>query len=340
MLNLAYYIGLNLYMIIFMVIAIATAKRTSSWIWYSIGAIIQLIALYGGHLNNNNSALDWIIYFILLLVTASIVVTRSHKKEEQEIQEQENIKINEEETNQPETTVFHNDQFSLSWAKETPQKNSMSEIAYTPHNQKKPADDATNSTPTVKSVTHNAHTIPTRTKDNKSSNNRISMVVIAILATIVFSLAALLILKIVQYNSKYNATGVSDILTVGVSADFPPYEYIDDSGDLAGVEIEMLTAISDELGLQVHFVDIPFENLFTAMENGQVDCIVGGMEYTSQRQQIANVSNTMFTDKDEFNSVIYIEKSNVDLQTAINNAILKFQKDGTFDAILDKYDVK
>lgn len=64
-----------------MVIAIATAKRASSWIWYSIGAIIQLISLYGGHLNNNNSYLDWIIYFVLLLITASIILIRSHKKE-------------------------------------------------------------------------------------------------------------------------------------------------------------------------------------------------------------------------------------------------------------------
>ncbi len=142
------------------------------------------------------------------------------------------------------------------------------------------------------------------------------------------------------YNETVIPTINAGVLAVGVSADFPPYEYIDNSGEFAGAEVEMLIAIANELGLKVQFSNIPFEELFFAMIDGQVDCIMGGMEYTSYRQQIANVSNSMFTDQDQFNSVIYIEKSNIDLQMAINNAIYKFQKDGSFDSILKKYGIK
>mgnify|MGYP002868727743 CR=1 FL=1 len=40
-------------------------------------------------------------------------------------------------------------------------------------------------------------------------------------------------------------------LTVSTSPDFPPYEYLDDSGTPVGIEMEILTLIADKVGLEL-----------------------------------------------------------------------------------------
>ncbi|MBQ7125231.1 MAG: hypothetical protein IJO00_02595 [Clostridia bacterium] len=76
-------IGYFLIMIIFMVIAIVTAKGKGAWIWYAIGAILQLLSLSGNQkvaaVNGTDTTMHWIVYFALLIITAVIVVKRYNK---------------------------------------------------------------------------------------------------------------------------------------------------------------------------------------------------------------------------------------------------------------------
>lgn len=78
--DLMSYIGYFLIMIIFMIIAIVTAKGKGAWIWYAIGAVLQLLSLFGNQkaaaANGTDATMHWIIYFVLLAVTAILIVTR------------------------------------------------------------------------------------------------------------------------------------------------------------------------------------------------------------------------------------------------------------------------
>lgn len=72
-------IGYFLIMTIFMVVAIVTAKSKTAWIWYGIGAVLQLISLIGNQLaavSGIDMKLYWIVYFCLLMVTAAFIVDR------------------------------------------------------------------------------------------------------------------------------------------------------------------------------------------------------------------------------------------------------------------------
>ena len=83
--DLAESLGFSLVMIIFMIIATAFAKLSSkkAWIFYSIGAVLQLVSLSGNEelakANGADTTLDWIVYFVLLLITAVIVIKRYNK---------------------------------------------------------------------------------------------------------------------------------------------------------------------------------------------------------------------------------------------------------------------
>lgn len=77
------YLGYFLIMIIFMVIAIMSAKSKAAWVWYVIGAVVQLLSLAGNqkvaNVNGTNTTLHWIVYFGLLIISAILVVKRYNK---------------------------------------------------------------------------------------------------------------------------------------------------------------------------------------------------------------------------------------------------------------------
>lgn len=81
-------LGYFLIMIILMVIAIATAKSKSAWIWYVIGAILQLLALSGNqkvaNIDGTDMTMYWVVYIGLLVVTA-ILIVRIYNKEESKV---------------------------------------------------------------------------------------------------------------------------------------------------------------------------------------------------------------------------------------------------------------
>ena len=76
-------IGYFLIMIIFMIIAIVTAKSKGAWIWYAIGVVLQLLSLSGNQktavMNGTDTTMHWVIYFALLIITAILIVKRYNK---------------------------------------------------------------------------------------------------------------------------------------------------------------------------------------------------------------------------------------------------------------------
>ena len=132
-----------------------------------------------------------------------------------------------------------------------------------------------------------------------------------------------------------------DTLTVGVCADWIPYEYINDDGEFVGIEIDKISLVAKELNLQVKFINMPFEELFSAVLNNSVDCVIG-MEYSVYRADSANCS-IIFTEfektenTDYFYTVVYTNIRNDSLNDKINSAIKKFTLDGSFEKIENAY---
>ena len=127
------------------------------------------------------------------------------------------------------------------------------------------------------------------------------------------------------------------ILKVGVCADYPPYEY-SENGEFKGIEIDIVKAIADELGLVVQFENDAFEDLLTNLTNKSVDCIIGVTE-TEERNELASPSYTMFAE-DDYQYIIYFDKSATELKTKVNETINKLRTDGTINAIYKQHTSK
>lgn len=78
--DLASYFGYFFVMIIFMVIAFITAKHKFSWVFYAIGAGLQLMSLIGNQKTASfygiSMTTHWLIYFFLLGVFWFVIASR------------------------------------------------------------------------------------------------------------------------------------------------------------------------------------------------------------------------------------------------------------------------
>lgn len=85
-------------------------------------------------------------------------------------------------------------------------------------------------------------------------------------------------------------------LTIGTNAEFPPYESYSD-GEVVGIDIDIMQAICDKLGMELKIEDMAFDSIITAVSSGKVDVGASGFTVTEERKKNVNFSDTYTTSK-------------------------------------------
>lgn len=84
-------------------------------------------------------------------------------------------------------------------------------------------------------------------------------------------------------------------LTMGTNATFPPYEFVDDNGEVAGIDAEIAKAIADKLGMTLEIKDMEFDSLIPAVQGGSIDIVLAGMTVTDERKESVNFTDSYAT---------------------------------------------
>lgn len=82
----------------------------------------------------------------------------------------------------------------------------------------------------------------------------------------------------------------SDKLIIGTDATYPPFEFVDENGQITGVDIEVGREIAKALGREVEFRNINFDGLITALRTGSVDLVISAMTATAERRKSIDFS--------------------------------------------------
>ena len=90
------------------------------------------------------------------------------------------------------------------------------------------------------------------------------------------------------------------VIKVGTSADYPPFESVDESGNKVGFDIELMTEIAKRLGVELEWVDMPFDSLIAAVQEGKIDISISAFNYSEERDQTVDFSEAYFTSEDSF----------------------------------------
>ncbi|WP_448535454.1 basic amino acid ABC transporter substrate-binding protein [Pseudothermotoga sp.] len=107
-------------------------------------------------------------------------------------------------------------------------------------------------------------------------------------------------------------------VTVGTSADFPPFEYIE-NGQFVGFDMDLMREIAKIAGFELKFVDMSFDSLIPALRAGQIDVAAAAMTITEERKKVVDFSMPYWT--------------------ADQSIIVKADSDLTITVLLGKYKI-
>ncbi len=100
--------------------------------------------------------------------------------------------------------------------------------------------------------------------------------------------------------SVLNKIQEAGVVVVGTSADYPPYEYVDESGAYTGFDIELMTEIADRMGVELEWTDMPFDSLIAAVQEGKIDMSISCFNYSEERDEKVDFSDAYYTSEDAF----------------------------------------
>ena len=72
---------------------------------------------------------------------------------------------------------------------------------------------------------------------------------------------------------------------VGTNSGFPPFEIVDENGELVGFDVDLARHIAQALGKKLEIKDMSFDALIVALQQGKIDCAIAGISITKSRQQ-------------------------------------------------------
>jgi len=81
-------------------------------------------------------------------------------------------------------------------------------------------------------------------------------------------------------------------LRVGLDASFPPFETINNNGQIVGLDVDIGRAIAADLGVELELVNIGFDGLYDALLARRIDIIISGLPYDPRwTQDVAYTTN-------------------------------------------------
>lgn len=93
-----------------------------------------------------------------------------------------------------------------------------------------------------------------------------------------------------------DAERTNGTVVVATNAAFKPYEYYE-NGKIVGIDIDIMQAICDELGMEMVIEDMEFDSVITAVSSGKADVGASGLTVTEERKKNINFTTSYTTAK-------------------------------------------
>lgn len=90
------------------------------------------------------------------------------------------------------------------------------------------------------------------------------------------------------------APAPAKVYVVGTDAAYAPFESQNDKGEIVGFDIEVVQAVAKKAGIEVKFVNTPWEGIFNTLAQGDRDLVVSAVTITDERKQTLDFSDPYF----------------------------------------------
>ena len=79
-------------------------------------------------------------------------------------------------------------------------------------------------------------------------------------------------------------------LVVGVKADYKPWGYRDESGNIVGMEVDMAQLVADAMGVELETIAVQSSNRMQFLEQGKIDMMIATMSDRPDRRKIVGIT--------------------------------------------------
>lgn len=133
-------------------------------------------------------------------------------------------------------------------------------------------------------------------------------------------------------NAGEEAEKKSNTLVVATSADFPPFEFIQDR-QIQGFDIDLVKTIAHKLGYQVYVRDITFHGLIPALKTGRADVVVAAITATPARSKDIDFSVAYYNPSF---AMLFRKDGSVPEMDNLSNKVIGVQSGTTMEMIMKK----
>ncbi|MGI9418024.1 MAG: transporter substrate-binding domain-containing protein [Geminicoccaceae bacterium] len=90
-------------------------------------------------------------------------------------------------------------------------------------------------------------------------------------------------------NDVWNKVMESGKVIIGVKADYKPWGYRDENGDIVGMEVDMAQDVADAMGVELELVAVQSSNRMQFLEQGKIDMMIATMSDREDRREIVGI---------------------------------------------------
>ena len=162
------------------------------------------------------------------------------------------------------------------------------------------------------------------------------------LLAIILSITMLLSMGTVAFADGINGPMQKAKLTVGINAEFPPFEYYEGE-ELKGFDIDLMNYIGERIGFDIEFVNMSFDKLIPAVVNGEVNCAISAITVTEEREKVVDFTTPyLSTGEHENYAIVFPEglKDTPSVYQEVNKAIEELIDDATIEKLYEKYEIE
>jgi peptide/nickel transport system substrate-binding protein len=81
---------------------------------------------------------------------------------------------------------------------------------------------------------------------------------------------------------------------IGTNAEYPPFEFVDDAGEIVGFDIDLVKAIAEAGGFDYEMINTRWDGIFVALASGEFDGVASAATITEERKETVDFSDPYF----------------------------------------------
>ena len=140
-------------------------------------------------------------------------------------------------------------------------------------------------------------------------------------------LAAVAVLAFIGLQT--HVLAAKDAYKLATHAAYKPWEFVNEQGDFAGIEIDMVRAIEKSENVDLKVVNMPWDACIASTSQGKVDGMFGGMSITEKRKKVMDFTRPIY--RVDFAVVVH-QDSDLNPITALTHGAVTSANSGTTGA--------